>query len=265
MNNNSKYLFILILFGSLLASPNVSSAQTAMEIMNKYKEEDHSGDSRADLKMLLINSSGKERVRKVTQMTKTDKNGLRKSLIRFLSPADVKGTGLLQIENKGRDDDNWLYLPALRKVRRISGGSKTDRFMGSDFTYEDLEPEDLEDHTYKLLGSETRDGGEAWKIEALPKESVSDKTGYSKRILWITKDHYQMVKVKFFNKDGAYSKELIGGGIRKIEGADKWRTFRIEMQNVLKGTKTVLDITDYKLNTGIKDKIFTRRYLKKGK
>ena len=260
-----KYFLLSLFGGLLLLSPQTSSAQSATDIMKKYKEQDRSKDSRADLKMLLINASGKERVRKVTQMTKTDKNGLRKSLIRFLSPADVKGTGLLSIENEGRDDDNWLYLPALRKVRRISGSNKTDSFMGSDFTYEDLETEDLNDYNYKLLGEDKINDMETWKIEALPKASILDKTGYSKRVLWITKKHHLVVKVKFFDKSGAFSKELAGSDIRKIDNANKWRLFRIEMKNVLKGSKTVLEITDYKLNTGIKDKIFTQRYLKRGK
>ncbi|MFQ6116110.1 MAG: outer membrane lipoprotein-sorting protein, partial [bacterium] len=119
----------------LLGSINITLTQdlSALEIMKKNDQQRKSRDERVELTMKLINRKGKERVRKVSQVTMTDASDNQKSLIRFLSPADVKGTRLLTIEHSNRDDDQWLYLPALKKVRRISASDQSDNFMGTDF------------------------------------------------------------------------------------------------------------------------------------
>ncbi|NOX87988.1 MAG: outer membrane lipoprotein-sorting protein [Calditrichaeota bacterium] len=251
---------VVIFSASLLAQQ-----PTGREIMKKYKAQERTRDSSVELKMTLINARGGKRVRQVIQVTKTDAEGNRKALIRFLSPADIKGTGFLSVENSDRDDDNWLYLPALRKVRRIAGSDKTDSFMGTEFTYEDLEAEDLEAYEYKLIGSDTVGGVAAWIVEA---RAVSPKkikeTGYSKRELWISKDHYLAVQTKYYDKKGAYVKLYKASDIKQVPGTDKWRAYRMTMEDVRKGNKTVLEFSDYKINQGVPDKYFSQRYLKRG-
>jgi outer membrane lipoprotein-sorting protein len=238
---------------------------TGREIMEKYKAQDRTNDSSVEIRMTLINSRGGKRERQLTQVTKTDKQDNRKTLIRFLSPADVAGTGFLSIEHRDRDDDNWLYLPALRKVRRIASSDKTDSFMGTEFTYEDLDPEDLDAHEYKLLGSDSVDGVEAWIVEAVATDPKRAKeSGYRKRELWISKDHYVIIEMKYYDKKGAYVKILKATEIKQVPGTDKWRAHRLIMEDVRKGNKTVLELANYKINQGVPDKYFSQRYLKRG-
>jgi len=238
---------------------------TGREIMEKYKIQDRTNDSSVELKMTLINARGGKRERQLVQVTKTDAKDNRKALIRFTSPADIKGTGFLSIENDNRDDDNWLYLPALRKVRRIAGSDKTDSFMGTEFTYEDLDAEDLDAHEYKLIGSDTVDGVETWVVEARATSPKKIKeTGYSKRELWISKDHYLIVQMKYYDKKGAYVKLYKASDIKQVPGTDKWRAYRMTMEDVRKGNKTVLELSNYQINQGVPDKYFSQRYLKRG-
>lgn len=252
---------IVLFAGSLWAQQ-----PTGREIMEKYKAQDRTKDTSVKLTMTLSNARGGQRERQVTQVTKTDANDNRKQLIRFLSPADVAGTGFLSIEHSDRDDDNWLYLPALRKTRRIAGSDKTDSFVGSEFTYEDLDAEDLDAHEYKLIGSESVDGVEAWIVEAtLTDPEKIKETGYSKRELWISKDHYLMIQTKYYDRDGAYIKLFKAGDIRQVPDADKWRTYHLTMEDVRKGDKTVLELSEYKMDQGVQDGYFSERYLKRGR
>ncbi len=257
-------IFALAIF-VLIAGSLWSQQPTGREIMEKYKAQDRTKDSSVELKMTIINARGGKRERQVTQMTKTDANDNRKTLIRFLSPPDVAGTGFLSIEYSDRDDDNWLYLPALRKVRRIASSGKTDSFMGTEFSYEDLDSEDLNVHEYRLIGSESVVGVDAWIVEAIATDPKKIKeTGYSKRELWISKDHHLAIQMKYYDKQGAYVKLLKGGEIRQVPGTDKWRTHLLTMEDVRKRKKTVLQFSDYKINQGVPDMNFSPRYLIRG-
>lgn len=252
----------------VLSSTVIVSAQQpgGMDVMLKFKEQDRTKDSSVNMKMTLVNPGGGKREREMTYVTKTDANDNRKLLIRFLSPADVAGTGFLSIEYSDRDDDRWLYLPALRKTRRIAGSEKTDDFVGSEFTYEDLDSEKLDLYEYTLTGSETVDGVEAWVIEAVPTDPEKVKeSGYSKRILWISKDHHVMQQAKLYNKEGAYVKVFKAEDIRQVPGTEKWRSYRVTMEDVIKGNKTVLELSEFKIDQGVQDKFFSQRYLKRGR
>ncbi len=238
----------------------------ARQIMERYKAQDRTDDSSVKLKMTLINPRGGVRKRQVTQVTKTDPDDNRRQLIRFLSPADIAGTGFLSIEHNNRDDDNWLYLPALRKTRRIAGSDKTDSFVGSEFTYEDLDAEDLNAYKYELIASEHVDGVETWIVVAIPIDPKKAKeSSYSKRELWITKDHHLVIQTKYYDRQGAYVKLFKASDIRRVPGTEKWRAYHISMEDVRKGKKTVLELSDYKINTGLGGEYFSERYLKGGR
>jgi len=260
-------IFSLVIALALLSGNHEISAQelTAKAIMEKNDQQRTTEDERVDLIMKLINKKGKERLRKITRLAKTDAVGNEKSLIRFLSPADVKGTGLLTIENTGRDDDQWLYLPALRKVRRISASNRSDSFMGSDFTYEDLGPEKLEDYDYSLIKTEVVDEVECFLIAAVPNNAKEKKaSGYSKRHLWIRQDNFVVIRTDFYDKKGELAKTFTASDIRLIAGTGKWRAHRMEMKNLKTGHRTVLLFENFAINQGVKDDLFTRRYLKRG-
>ena len=254
-----------------LLSVNITLGQSqpqpdARGIMQKNDQQRKADDERLQLVMKLINKRGKERVRRVTQITKTDADGNEKSLIRFLSPADVKGTGLLTIEHSDRDDDQWLYLPALKKIRRISASDKSDNFMGSDFAYEDLASEEMENYDYKLLKNETVDGVDCYVIEAVPNNDKEKKeSGYSKREIWIRKDNFVGIRTKYYDRKGELLKIFRTSDIRMIDGSDKWRAHRMDMENIKTAHKTVLLFSNFVINKGIEDKFFTKRYLERGK
>jgi len=253
---------------ALFIITNIAVGQnlSALEIMKKNDQQRKAKSERLELEMKLINKKGKIRVRKVSQLKKTDAAGNEKSLIRFHSPADVKGTGLLTIEHSDRDDDQWLYLPAMRKVRRISASSKTDNFVGTDFAYEDLKDEKLEKYDYKLVKDELLEGHPCYVIEAVPATAKEKKqSGYSKREIWIDKTNYVNLKTKFYDKKGQLFKVFTARDIRKIEGTTKWRAHRMVMENLKTHHKTVLIFNNFVINKGISDNNFTQRYLERGR
>ena len=139
--------------------------------------------------------------RELKRYAKKDNAGLFKYLARFEGPADIRGTALLTWEQKDREDDQWLYMPAYgQKLKRIAGGNKKGYFMGTDFSYEDLRPEKLETHTYNVLKKEKCDNQDCYVIESLPSTDDEKKTtGYAKRILWITTDTFVTLKVDFYD------------------------------------------------------------------
>ncbi len=255
-------MFLTLLLGS---NPVSGQSLSAREIMKKNDQQRKTKTEKLEMEMKLINKKGKTRVRRVTQIKKTDASGNEKSVIRFLAPADVKGTGLLTIEHTDRDDDQWLFLPALRKVRRISSGDKSDRFVGTDFTYEDLKNEELENYDYKLLKDDVLENRDCYVIEAVPTTPKKKKeSGYSKREIWIDKKNFVNIQTKFYNKKGEFYKIFTAGDIQLIEGTTKWRAHQMVMENIKTIHKSILLFSNIVINKDIADKKFTKRYLKKG-
>jgi outer membrane lipoprotein-sorting protein len=257
---------IIAIFNSNIIFAQTESSITAREIIIKNDQQRKAADEKLELTMKLINKKGKERVRKVIQFKKTNDNGQQKTLIRFLSPADVKGTGLLTIEHSDRDDDQWLYLPSLRKVRRISASNKSDNFVGTDFSYQDLKSEEMENYQYKLIKEEKINHTDCLVVEAVPNNDKEKKeSGYSRRILWISKDNFVAIRIQYYNKKGELFKKFKATDIRLIDGTNKWRTHKIAMENLKKKHRTFLIYKNFLINKGIEDNVFTERYLKRRK
>lgn len=252
---------------ALLVATNSTTffAQTGIDIMKKNEAQILANDEQFDITMTLTNDKGKNRVREIKQVTKRDNMNNRSSLITFSSPADVKGTGFLAIENQKAEDDQWLYLPALNKTRRISAADKTDNFMGSDLAYEDLDTEEISEFEYKLTGSKTIDNVDHFVIEATPKSAAKKKeTGYSKRILYVRKDNYMFSLIKYFDKNNQLSKELIASDIRFAKDAKKWRAYKIVVNNIKTGHKTTLVYKNILINKGVSNDAFSKRNLERG-
>lgn len=244
-------LCIFVIFATA-AAKEVTGRDIMEKVDNRYTGDDQS----AEMTMTLIKSSGRKRVRKIKVWQK-DYGKKDKSLMRFLEPADVKGTGFLVWEHEAKNDDQWLYLPALKKVRRISSKEKEKSFMGTDFSYEDLGSHDLDDYNYTLLGSEKFNDQDCYVIESVPKPE--NKKSYSKTISWIRKDIFIATKIEFYDKKGEFLKRLHAFNIEKID--EIWTTRRMEMENVQKKHTTVLEFENVKYNIGLKDNIFTERNL----
>lgn len=264
MNKKWPARIALLIFFSLPLLAPPANGQSGLDVMKKQKELLKTQDEFETQKMVLVNPQGQKKERKVVRHTKSDKSDLNKILIRFLSPRDVENTGLLTWEKKGGDDDQWLYLPATGKARRIASSGKKNRFMGTDFSYEDLRPEPLDSYEYKLLGSETCDGKPCFVIEAVPKtDREKQDSGYSKRKFWIFKDTYFSIKREFYDQTGTLEKIERSSDLKSL-GGTLWRANTVEMEDVKKRTKTIITIEERKINQGLSDQIFTERELTKG-
>jgi len=252
----------------LLSAPAPAQAKdpTAEEVVKKSWTTSKLDGSEMISTLIIKNKKGDKRVRKTAAVSKLYDGGkTEKRLIRFLSPADVKGTGLLSYDYEDKDDDIWFFLPSLRKTRRIVSSEKSKAFMGSEFTYADMTPPSVEDFKYKMLGAEKADGVDCWKIEGTPKDDATRKeVGYSKRVAWIAKKDNVVRKAETYDLRGKKHRELTATGIKKIEGtADRYRPTKMESKNVQNGRSSVMKIKKLKLRADIPDKYFTTRYLER--
>lgn len=244
---------------------SISLAQlTGRDIMQKVSDQ---GDIKTEFgksKMTLINNKGKTREREVIRYQKSynGKDGIdTKALIFFEYPADIRGTGLLlwSYQATDKDDDRWLYLPALKKIRRISGESKNEYFMGTDFTYDDMGDRNIDEDTHKLLGREKIDGVECYKVESVP---VGKDDQYAKKITWVIPEKWVFQKVEFYDKNGKLQKVLTASDVREVNGI--WTPFVLFMDNLSKTHQTRIEIQEVKYNGELNDQIFTQTTLQRG-
>jgi predicted RND superfamily exporter protein/outer membrane lipoprotein-sorting protein len=223
-------------------------------------------DSVSDATFTLINKSGQERIRTTLTTSKLRPNGADSMrMVRFLSPPDVRGTVILTIENGDRDDDIWVYLPAMKKVRRLVSENKKDSFAGTDFSYGDMIGHKVGDWTHRLLKEETIEGQRCWTIESLPRtESVKASTGYSKRLLRIRQDNFVTIRADYWDQGGQPLKVYLAADVRATDaGRGKFQAMRQETSNLQTGHRTVLTFTNFKVNQGVKDEFFTTRYMER--
>jgi outer membrane lipoprotein-sorting protein len=241
-------------------TPQEATAQlSGQEIMEKVYHNPTGDDMQSELTMTLINARGEERVRQLKQFTKTD-DDVEKKIMFFLSPADVRNTSFLNFSyTDGSDDDQWIYLPALRRVRRISSDGKSDYFMGSDFTYDDLGERHPDEDTHKLIGEEEVNGRATYVVESSPKDP---SYMYSKTITWVMKDNFLGLKREFYDRDGKLLKTLLINEFDQIDGF--WTILETEMHNVQRNHRTVMTIKNVQYNTGIRDNQFTERAMTLG-
>jgi outer membrane lipoprotein-sorting protein len=236
----------------------------ARQVAENVDERDDGDDMTAQLEMTLINKRGQERIRKVVSYRK-DYGEDDKTVMFFLEPADVKDTGFLSwnYDDESKDDDQWLYLPALKKVRRISSSKKADYFMGTDFTYSDMGDREIDDYDYSHLDPEVIDGIECYHIERMPKnDDVIKETGYGRTEIWVRPDIWVMVKAVFFDKKLKLLKELMVSDIEEIDGI--WTAKTMQMDNKQKQHQTIFTFSDITYNSELDDDIFSQRRLTKG-
>lgn len=234
--------------------------------MRKNYFSDRLKDSREQATMTLINENGQQRVRRLSSVTKLKEDGVtRMRLVRFLSPPDVRGTSTLMIEHRDRDDDMWVYLPALGKVRRLVSRNKGDSYVGTDFTYGDILGHKVEDYTHRIIGSETVDGAECFVVESDPvSEAVRRDSGYGRRVSWVRKDNFATARLESYDLKGRLFKRYTATDIRSTDPAlDRWQAMRMEIVNVQTAHRTVLAYEEFRANIGVEPSFFTTRYLDK--
>jgi hypothetical protein len=232
--------------------------------MQEQRELHRARDEEETWLIKLINKDGWVKERRVVSYTLIGRQDLSKLLIRFLAPRDVENTGLLTWEAKEGNDDQWLYLPANRKVKRITSGNKKNRFMGTNFAFEDLRLENLALHTYTLVGSEKVDGQNCYVIDSTPATArEAADSGYSKRRLWIQKGNSYTLRREFYDKKGRVEKVETHRKLVNIKGTI-WRANEQEMHDVQDGTRTVILVERRALDRGLKENFFTEVELMRG-
>lgn len=233
---------------------------TGLQVMEKVYNRPSPKELKANMTMILINSRGEKRVRKIVQYIK-DFGSVEKKIMYFVSPADIKNTSFMNwsYDKEGKNDDQWIYLPALKRVKRISSDSKSDYFMGSDFTYDDLGNRKPVEDNHKLVREETFKGEECYVVESVPKD---DDYMYSKTITWVIKGKWIGLKRDFYDEDGDYLKTLSIKKYDKIKGY--WLILDAEIHNVQKNHKTEMMFSDLEIDSGIPDYMFTERMMRRG-
>jgi len=247
-----------------LTLPAVAWALTAIEIMDKNFMVGKYADSTSETTMTLTNKSGQQRVRKTFGTSKLDNNGIdNKRMTRFLEPTDVKGTVSLLVEHSDKDDDIWIYLPSVKKVRRLISSNKKDSFVGTDFSYGDVIGHKVKEWSHTIVKEEDVDGKPCYVIESIPKDAtIKTNTGYSKRIGWIQKDNLVTVKAISYDEAGELLKEAKYSHWKEVDTVKhKWQAGILEAKNLQTGHSTVITIDQFKVNNGVKDDFFTTRYM----
>lgn len=220
------------------------------------------GDSTANMLMILRNKHGQESRREMRYRIMEVKNDGDMSLIIFDSPKDVKGTAFLNYSHKVDDDDQWLYLPALKRVKRISSSNKSGSFMGSEFAYEDISSQEVEKYTYKWLRDEIHENRDCFVVERYPVDKKN--SGYSRQIAWLDKDEYRTWKVEYYDRKNSNLKTLTISGYQKYNERF-WRPDKLFMNNHQTGKSTELQFSNYLFEVGLSPDDFNKNSLKRAK
>lgn len=238
---------------------------TGREIMEKQKRLHEAASERSSLVMILVDRKGEKKQRVVRSFKKTGADGLARSLLLFTEPADLDGTSILSLETAPGKVAQWLYLPAAGKLQRIAARAKTDYFMGTDLTYEDMEADDLENFALQLAGSAEVDGQDCWVVEAAPaSDAVRRKSGYSKRVFYVRKDITFTVKVEFFDRRGRAVKTQTNHDLQQVRG-DMWVAKKSLIDNARARHKTLVGLAAFEVDVELPDEIFTERFVADGR
>ncbi len=250
------FLLLIISTGTLFAQEGLTGLQVMQKVYNRPIPE----DQQDTMIMTLKNSRGSRRVRNISQYSKTYESDSKKIMF-FTSPADVRGTSFMSFsyEDEEKQDDQWIYLPALKKVKRISSSSSNNSFMGSDFTYDDIGDRHPSEDTHRIISEEKFNGQKCIVVESIPKDPDS---AYSRTLSWIVPDKWFGLKKEFYDPEGVLLKTLIIKDYKQIDGY--WMLVELEMYNSQKEHSTLIELQDLKLNTNIDDRLFTTRTMIKG-
>lgn len=253
-------LFLLIFIPLLLPAQELSGLQIMEKALNKTSWQDMT----AQVQLVLTNAGGQQRIRKIKMFNRKRSADESDMLMRFMAPADVRGTGFLTIEHKNSDDERYLYLPAMRRVKRIASSGKGGNFMASDFTYYDIGKPKLKDWTYKRLQDETVEGQSCYKIECLPASGqIAKDTGYGKIVRWIRKDIFVTVKSLFYDCGLREWKTLLVPKIENISGV--WFQTDMLMKDIQNRHSSEMSFSQIKVNQNIPKDFFSQRYLQRGR
>ena len=249
-----------LFFKSLVAGLFLATtgfAQTANEIAKKVHDLPTGKTSSYTVSLTLIDKKGKERNREISSYTMKD-GTTDKTVLVFKTPKDVAGISYLSYDYPDKadgstvDSDSWIYLPAMKKVRRVSGSSKDDDFQGTDFTYDDIGTRSLSKDNFAILGEEKVDGFDCWILEAKAKDT---KVKVSRRVTWVDKKSYVVRKGEYYDKQNKLQKTLTCENIKQVKGY--WTTQKMTMTNVQSNHKTIYEVKDLKYDEKVNESFFT--------
>jgi outer membrane lipoprotein-sorting protein len=254
---------------ALLTAPAGSAAPaqqpSAKEIMERNFFVSKVSSLRIESTMVLVNARGQERIRRNTAMFKLQPNGIdSKIVIQFSAPADITGTAVLQVEHADGEDDLWIYLPALKKSRRLVANNKKDSFAGSDFSYGDITLPKIDLYRHSLLRTEKVDGADCYVVESVPvTDAIKSNTGYSRKVTWVRTDSFMESKVDYYDVAGRLLKTQTTGRHQLIEPAKgRWFALSREMTNHQTGHRTKIEAAKAEA-VPISDDTFTTRFLER--
>jgi outer membrane lipoprotein-sorting protein len=257
MNRRTAHrLFCLFFAGGILAAAAVaqeSPEDKGLAIAREFERRDAGyGNVSAAMAMILRTEAGKESRREIRVRILEGTGDGDRSLVLFDTPPDVKGTALLTYAHKTGSDDQWLYLPALKRVKRIASTNQSGPFMGSEFAYEDMSPPEVEKYTYRWLRDETYEGMECFVVERYPKDPDS---GYTKQVFWLDKQEYRPLLTQYHDRKQSHLKTLTFSDYQRY--LDRyWRPGRMEMVNHQTGKSTILLWSNYQFRTDVKESDF---------
>ncbi|NOJ18678.1 outer membrane lipoprotein-sorting protein [Vibrio jasicida] len=263
MNLLNIRLKVAVIAASFLMSPfSWADEAKGLEIAQERKVRDEGWrDSVATMQMILRNAQGESSTRAMRLKSLEVVDDGDKGLTIFDEPRDVKGTAFLNHSHTVGSDDQWLYLPALKRVKRIASRNKSGPFMGSEFAYEDLSSFEIEKYRFNYLKDDAIKGQDTFVLEQIPTDKNS---GYTKQVVWLDKAHYRPMKVEFYDRKGALLKTLVFSDYKQYLN-QYWRAHTMAMTNHQTGKSTELTTSELTFQTGLKDSDFNKNILKRVK
>jgi outer membrane lipoprotein-sorting protein len=261
----TRFLSTILLLLSATSVPALPPP--AAEVMQSNLSATKISGFMGELTMTLVNKDGDKRVRRMGVRSKLRANGVDSAVLtRFLQPADIKGTGFLQLENSAGDDDIWVYLPGLAKTRRLAANNKRDSFFGTDFSYGDILLPPVGRYSHVFVREEAVDGSNCFVIESTPKETrTRDETGYSRKLTWVDARSFVERKVEYYDLDNALLKTQLTFDVQLVEpDKQRWMPMRRQMTNHQTGHQTLYQFDRFEVQASLKDGEFTTRRLEDG-
>jgi hypothetical protein len=251
---------VCVFLSFLICFPAFAAELTGREVMVLEDERPDGDDRTSMITMTLINKRDRKRVRQVKSFSK-DYGKDKKSVMIFREPADVRKTAFLswEYDDADREDDKWLYMPAMRKTRRISGASKNEYFMGTDFTYDDMGDRSVDEDVHTLVGEEPAMGHDCWKIESVP---VDKEDMYARKVLWVSKTAHMIMQAAYYDKDGLLK---VYKALEAEERNGFWTLLSSEMNNVSRQHRTLMETTEVCYDSGLDDSLFRVSTIQRGR
>jgi hypothetical protein len=261
-----KHMTLLLIVLLLVEKGVFAQAQdlTAREIIDTSQERTRVDGMESISTLTIVDPKGRERIRKITLASKSQAD-VDKTIIKFLEPSDIRGTGMLIHDYPEKVDDMWIYMPALRKTRRIVSSEKSTSFMGSEFTNADMAIPTLDDFHFKKTGSAKVGDTDCIVIESTPRtDEIADEHGFSKKVAYVGKDDLLVHQVDYYDLNGEKEKVMNISGYERVDEDDsKYIARNMHIQNLMNGRESMMVMEKVQLNPDLKDELFTTTYLEK--